>query len=462
MEGLERMNGRSGKESARFSGATGGLPIGWLIGIYVVLALTPLVLAQLQGLPTRAFWREFSSGLVMVGFAMMLAEFVLSGRQRPVSGRIGIDLTMRFHQLAAVAVLVFVLVHPFLYTMPRLFTDPASAFTSLQRMFSSGGLRSGVIAWFLLILFVAMAIWRDRLPFRYEIWRASHGLGAALIAVLSAHHTISVGTYSGAPVLAGFWLVLTAIALATLVHVYLVKPLMQRASPYEVVANDKVAERMWRVAIEPRQGEAIDFAGGQFAWVNFGHSPFSLTEHPYSISSAPGSRPRIEFTIKESGDFTDRIGEVKPGTVAYLDGPHGAFTHVGREPGDVVLIAGGVGFAPIMGMLRQMRDEGFAHRVTLIYGNRAESQILYRDELEAMRERLDLHIYLVLSEPPEGWQGPVGELTLDVLDGCLEARDREALVFVCGPLPMMNAVENTLVELGVDSNRIISERFKYE
>src|SRR5680860_982792 len=75
-----------------------------LIALYVLLALAPLALAALQPLPGGNFWRELSSGLVMVGFAMLLAQFLLSGRFRQVSGQIGIDLTMRFHQLAALTV----------------------------------------------------------------------------------------------------------------------------------------------------------------------------------------------------------------------------------------------------------------------------------------------------------------------------------------------------------------------
>jgi predicted ferric reductase len=446
----------------RSNAALTGLSPAALIVLYVVIGLAPLILAQLQGLPARGYWRELSSGLVMVGFAMLLVEFVLSGRFRPVSGRVGIDLTMRFHQLAALTILVFILVHPLLYAVPRLSPNPADALTSLQRMFVSQGLRSGVIAWWLLILFVAAAIWRDRLPFRYEIWRASHGIGAALIAALSAHHTLRVGTYSGDPLLAGFWIVLTGVALASLVYVYAVKPLTQRGAPYRVVANEKAADRMWRIAVEPKRGDAIDFIAGQFAWANFGHSPFSLTEHPFSISSAPSARPRIEFTVKEAGDFTNRIGEVPVGTTAYLDGPHGAFVVARENPRPLVFIAGGVGFAPIMGMLRQLCDEGWPHRIVLIYGNRVASQILYRDEIEAIVRAIDLKAHLVLSEPLEGWRGPIGELTPDLLKQCLDPVDREADYFVCGPMPMMDSVERSLLSFGIASARIVSERFKYD
>jgi predicted ferric reductase len=332
-----------------------------LIALYIVVALSPLALSMLQPFPARNVWRELSSGLVMVGFAMLLAQFLLSGRFRQLSGRVGIDLTMRFHQLMALTILVFIVAHPFLYAVPRLADGPGAVLASLQGMFSSPRLRSGVIAWWLLILLVPLAIWRDRLPVSYEVWRLSHGVGALLIAGLSAHHTLVVGTYSGDAWLATFWILLTALAIVSLVHVYLVKPLLQLRAPWRVTGNRQVADRMWEVTIEPSNGHTIDFDAGQFAWLNLGHSPFSLTEHPFSFSSAPASLPRLAFTIKQSGDFTDRIGSVPTGTAAYLDGPHGTFSLRGRDAKNLVLIAGGVGFAPIAGILRQLAHERHRH-----------------------------------------------------------------------------------------------------
>jgi predicted ferric reductase len=85
--------------------------------------------------------------------------------------------------------------------------------------------------------------------------------------------------------------------------------------------------------------------------------------------------------IKELGDFTRTIGEIKPGTVAYLDGPYGNLTVDGREEPGVALIAGGVGLAPLLGILRQMRQTADPREVKVIYGNRIIEQIAYREEL---------------------------------------------------------------------------------
>ena len=85
---------------------------------YAAVALTPLALAAWQGLPPRPFRDELSSALAMVAFSMLLVEFVLSGRFPWVSSRIGIDVTMRFHQVIARSLAVFIFIHPFMYSLP--------------------------------------------------------------------------------------------------------------------------------------------------------------------------------------------------------------------------------------------------------------------------------------------------------------------------------------------------------
>lgn len=442
--------------------AAGGAPPALLAAGYMLVCIAPLVLAGAQGRPWRNLLHELSTGLVMVGFVMALVQFILSGRFHRVTGRAGIDRTMRFHQLVGRIVLVALFVHPLLYAAPGLLPDPSRAARILHVMFTAPRLWSGVAAWALTIPLVAMAIWRDRLPMRYEVWRLSHGLLAVAVAALGTHHALRVGLYSADPWLGGFWVLATMAALASLLYVDGIRPLMQLARPYRVVANRPAARGMWELVIEPQRGDAIDFAPGQFVWLNLGHSPFSLTEHPFSISSPPSARPRLAFTIKESGDFTNRIGEVALGTRAYLDGPHGGFTLAGRPAGGLVFIAGGVGIAPVMSLLRDLADRSDASPVRLVYGNRLAAQILYRDELAALERRLDFSVRHVLSEPPEGWSGLAGEISPDLIGRCLdEFGAGDWLYFVCGPPAMMDAVEGALAARGVARRRIVSERFRY-
>jgi predicted ferric reductase len=429
--------------------------IALLLGLYIALSLAPLALAGLQPAPPRPWLAELSSGLAMAGFAMLLLEFVLSGRYRHITARVGMDLTMRFHQWMALAVLAFLLLHPFLYT------DYSQRPAGTGVRLTPAATVSGMAAWMLLLALVVFAWFRRHLPLSYEAWRLTHGLGALLVAALGAHHVLDTGHYAQHAWLRGYWLAASTLAIAALGWAYLLKPLIQ--SSWRVVAVAPEAERIWRVVLEPRRAREFAFQAGQFAWLKLHQAFGRITEHPFSIASAPGQLPRLQFLIKESGDFTGGIGQVAPGTRAYVDGPYGNFTLEGRDGRGIVLIAGGVGIAPLLSLARDLAATHDPRPLTLIYADRTERQLAARGELEALARTPGRTLHLVLGEPPAGWTGLHGRLDAANLRACLPRDDARAwLYFVCGPPGMIDAVEQTLARLGVPLGQIVSERFVYD
>ena len=434
-----------------------------LLVAYVAVALLPLGLAAWQDLPPRPFRDELSSALAMVGFSMLLVEFVLSGRFQWVSGGIGIDVTMRFHQLIARGLAIFILIHPFLYSLPMSNPRPWDATGELTLTLSGAPLVSALLAWLLLALLVLTAIFRQEIAYRYEIWRLSHGLGAGLIALLTLYHVLDGGRYSNDTTLAAFWLVMVVLALFTLLQVYVISPLIQLRHPYRVVSVKSIGLKTWEVIIESEQKPGISFEAGQFVWLTMGRSPFAITEHPFSMSSCPADAPRVSFAIKETGDFTRTIGSIQSGTPVYLDGPHGNLIVHRKSGAGIAFIAGGVGLAPIMSILRQLRQERDSRPLKLIYGNRIADQIIYNSELTDMQADLNLEIHHVLSEPPQGWTGAVGLIDESLLDKLLDPANRETwLNVVCGPAPMIVSVEICLDRLGVPRHLLLSEKFSYD
>lgn len=435
-----------------------------LLPAYLTVTVAPLVLAFLQGRPPRPVWDEIASGLAVAAFAILLVEFVLSGRFRTISGRMGMDVTMRFHQLLARTALLFALLHPFLYTTPffnhPLPWDPTGRLTL---GLDTASLVTGVIAWAALPGFVLMSIYRDQLPYRYEAWRLMHGLGAVLIAGMVTHHAFDAGRYSSDPLLAGFWILLVAAAFGSFLYIYAIAPALESRRPYEVISVRKLALKTWELTIRARKGSALDFEAGQFAWLNLGHSPFSPHENPFSISSVPARRPDVQFVIKEMGDRTSRIGEVAPGTVAYLDGPYGNLILKRRKGEGIALIAGGVGIAPLLAIARQLRAENDPRPLILVYGNRVADQIVYKAELNRLARRAKTQVIHVVSEPKRGWKGLTGQVdratieTIFSFDGA-----PQWLYLVCGPPPMLDAVEDALIGIGVPAGQIVSERFYYD
>lgn len=434
-----------------------------LISAYIALMIAPLALSFAQGLPARSLRDDLASGLGLVAFAILLVEFVLSGRFKVISRKIGSDVTMRWHQLLARGAFVMVLVHPFLYAAPYDLTRPWDPSRAETLLYQIDYLAFGTLAFVLLIPFVLTAIYRDQLPYRYEAWRLMHGIGAGLIIVLVGLHALIGGRYSADPALTAFWLVLLAIAAASLVFVYGLKPLWQSRHPYKVTSLERIADRTWELVVEPEHGAAMDFSAGQFVWLNVGHSPFAVNENPFSIASAPSERPRIGFLIKEVGDFTRSLRDIKPGERAYLDGPHGHLTIAGREAAGIALIAGGVGLAPLMGVVRQMRSEADLRPAVLVYGNRTAEQIAFGAELNEIAAEINLRVEHVLSEPPANWSGRLGMIDAAQIRSILGERPPADWLYVlCGPPAMLSVAARALADLGVPKSRVLSERFFYD
>jgi predicted ferric reductase len=276
---------------------------------------------------------------------------------------------------------------------------------------------------------------------------------------LAVIHIEGVEYYSEAVAHRLFWSVFLVFWLLVVVYVRVLKPWRMRGRPYRVVDVRQETTRASTVVMEPQGHEGIRFAPGQFAWLTLRASPFAFSEHPFSIASSAEAPQRLEFTIKALGDFTETVRAIAPGEIAYLDGPYGAFSVDRMRAPGFVFIAGGVGIAPIMSMLRTFAQRGDERPLTLVYANRREQGIIFRDELEALRSRLALQVVHVLQEPPAAWDGERGLIDAALLERNLPAEHARLEYLVCGPKPMIQAVEKALYGLQVPLGRVHSELF---
>lgn len=428
------------------------------ITAYFAAVLLPLFVSYLVGGPPRPLRLELASGLGILAFAMILAEFVLSGRFKSVSNGVGMDVTMRLHQMMARTALVFAMLHPFLFQgSPSGGARPWDTSRQLTLTTDFTDLSTGIAAFVLLPCLVLFAIGRTQLDFKYETWRLMHGIGAILIALLLLHHTVYAGRYGSQPVMTWIWVAMTVIAVGSLLYVYFLEPLGDKARGWRVKSVHQRAPQQWELTVTPDAHSGFDYKAGQFAWLNVGHSAFSLHENPFSISSAPSDGPDVSFLIKELGDFTRTVGQIETGTRAYLDGPYGHMTVQDRHEPGIALIAGGVGVAPMLGILRDLRLRNDPREVKMIYANRAEQQIVCRQELEPE------NVTYVLSDPPADWAGETGFIDAVLMDRVFTPDQYTNWVFViCGPPIMMDIVEDILIAKGTPASQILSERFNYD
>ncbi|MBS3935834.1 MAG: ferric reductase-like transmembrane domain-containing protein [Sulfuritalea sp.] len=429
--------------------------ISW-VSIYLALVLVPLAVLTIGEMPPGSgFWWDFSMALGFAGMAMMGVQFFLTARFRRACAPFGIDILYYFHRYLAVLACSFVFLH---FLIIRI--DNVDALGAINPLEAPWYMTAGRASLLLLVLLVVTSLWRKRLRIPYDEWRMLH-IGLAVAAFLLAlGHIEGVGYYIQAPAKRWLWTGYTLFWLLLIGHVRLVKPWSMRKRPYRVAEVRQERGNSWTLSLAPDGHEGMRFEPGQFAWLTLRESPWHIREHPFSFSSSAARQDRLEFTIKELGDFTRGIRDTRTGEIAYLDGPYGVFS-VDRYPDapGFVFIAGGVGAAPIVGMLRTLADRHERRPLWFVYGNNRWENVTFREELEALKQRLDLRLVHVLTEPPAGWQGESGFITAELLKKVLPGDAGEYEYFLCGPKPMSDAVQRELRDLRVPLGRIHLELF---
>ncbi len=423
--------------------------------IYLVAVIAPLFLMLVGDTPAgRGWWADLSMGLGFVGLAMLGLQLAVTARFHPVDAPFGLDAVLHFHRQISFVAFAFVLIHPLM-----LFIQDPGLWSLLNPLDSTQAALWGLASVGLLVILIGASIWRRRFHLSYEVWRVTHGLLAIGVVGTAMIHVERVGYYVSGPLQRLVWFAMTSGLIGLLLYVRVIRPWQLARRPYRVAAVERLPGRAWRLTLVPDGHPGLRFVSGQFAWLRLGRAPWSVYEHPFSFSSSAERPEELEFTIKELGDDTQRLADLEPGTRAYVDGPYGAFTYARNQAAGFVFIAGGVGIAPIVSMLRTLADVEDQRPMHLIYANCTTDDVIYRSELDQLEDRLDVSVTHVLEEPPEGWDGERGLVDDGSLDRTLPSRPARYAYFVCGPPAMMDAVEPLLLARGIPPERISSERF---
>lgn len=182
---------------------------------------------------------------------------------------------------------------------------------------------------------------------------------------------------------------------------------------------------------------------------------FGIGEIAISISGCPtAADPAIVHTIRAVGAVSRELHAATPGTVIGVRGPFGTSWGLDGVVGrDLVIVAGGVGLAPlrpvVLGALAERDRYG---RVALIVGARSRDEFLFGDELEQWAAGGAIDVHLTVDVPIQGWPGEVGFVTEPLRR--LPVRPGRTTAFLCGPEPMMRNGATELLRKGLTSSEI--------
>lgn len=226
-------------------------------------------------------------------------------------------------------------------------------------------------------------------------------------------------------------------------------PMVPRLLRVEKVLRD--VSDTFTLTLRPQIGpSAFPFAPGQFNMLY----QFGVGEVAISISGDPADHGRLVHTIRSVGAVTRAMTGLKTGGVVGVRGPFGSSWPVDTAEGsDVVIVAGGVGLAPLRPAIYHiLKHRGKYGRFVIVYGARTPRDILYRRQLEQWSARLDTFVDVTVDRASLGWHGNVGVVTRLIGRGGFDPENTVALV--CGPEAMMRFAIQALNDRGVGNDRI--------
>ncbi len=201
----------------------------------------------------------------------------------------------------------------------------------------------------------------------------------------------------------------------------------------------------------------FDYLPGQWVFVTLGPENEQKTK-PLSLSSSP-TEDFLEVTKRLTGqDFSNALAGLRIGDKAVIKGPYGNFTFEG-EYDKVCMLSGGIGITPLRSMIRYSTDKKMNTRIILLYSNRNENNIPFREDFDEMQRRnSNLKVVITISKPGLSWKGLTGRINQEMIERVVPDYS-ERIFYTSGPRPMVDAMRAILGGMGLPDTQIKQEYF---
>ncbi|NOH00920.1 MAG: hypothetical protein HND47_02550 [Chloroflexi bacterium] len=389
---------------------------------------------------------RYHAGMIFGSVVIVLMSFslFLSTRPRwaePFFG--GLDKMYMTHRHTSTAAFLLMFVH--------LLTVPLRVFDLLLGNYLA-------IISFLGFVAIVLPTLAPRVPFlnkltgrSYEGWKKLHRY-IGIFFILGYLHSITVNAPS-ASVAINWNQIFVFLGIGSYLYTEVFGRFFRKYAPYVVEAVKHPNNSTTEVTLRAR-GKPIKHAhAGQFLFVRFPGDKVLNESHPFTISSAPHENV-LRVTVKACGDFTRHLfHNLKEGMDAIVEGAYGMFNYK-TGGGKQIWVAGGIGITPFLSFLRDLKAD-LPHDVHFYYTVRHEEEAVFAGEIReitAKHPRLMAHVR---------FSAVHGSLTVEEIVKNAGGSVNRHHVYMCGPLPMVQAFEKKFVEAGVPAENIHYEEFNF-
>lgn len=387
---------------------------------------------------------------------------ILSARIPLIDKVLGNDRVLRIHAVLAQTALFFAILHV-VFKLVYSFTINVTVL-------------AGIIAFVLFLLLMTLTVlymnagvfskfkltdrvnvfFKNRFLIDYSNVKLLHN-GTVAAVLLIAFHCIGAASTAESSLrgtVMGGW---TLIAVLIWIYHKIVRPFRNKRSRWKVSSVKKVAGNIVELKMENRNGRLFRGRAGQYAYFSFISKASGREEHPFTISSLPG-RSDLTITVKQLGDYTQRLENVQPGVTALIDGPYGKF--VPPEGVPCLFIAGGIGITPFIPIAEAKKNNGETAPVFLIWSVRNNEELFCKDTFETIQSEHPWFTFNSVVTKNGNGQSSGNRIDKTLISSLVnKSLFSELHVYICGPASLRVAMTTLLKNLGVNGTRIHSERF---
>ena len=388
----------------------------------------------------------------LLGSYLALVGLVLVARMPWIERSVGHDRLVIWHRKLGPYSMYLVSFHVLLVILGYAGNDRVPMAIELWRMIFGYPWMLPAFVGFLFFAAAGITSYKKvRKNMSYETWWTIHLYTYLAIALAFMHQVLTGPMFIGHPLNKLYWELLYIYSALVLVMYRFVIPNV-RSLRHSVKVEQIVHEGpgVYSIIMKGRSLDKLDAHGGQFFGWRFLTKGQWWISHPYSLSAAPTDK-YLRVTVKDLGDQSGVIKDIKPGTRVFFEGPYGTFVASRASKGHVVLVGGGVGITPLRALLEEFY---VSKEIDVIFRASKAEDLVLRHELDELAKMRGARVHYLVGSRNEH---PMSAKYISALIPAFGDAD----VYVCGPTPLVEAVKEAAKTVGIPKNRFHDEAFEF-
>ena len=418
-----------------------------------------LTIAMFVETTTRADWNSvyavvtsISRIAALVGSYLALIGLVLVSRISWVEKSVGHDRLVIWHRKLGPYSLYLITAHVLFVVLGYAGVDQVPLAVELWRMILRfPWMLPAVIAFVFFAMAGVTSYKKARAKMSYETWWTIHLYTYLAIALSFMHQILTGPMFIGHPLNKAYWEFLYLYAAAIIIVWRFLIPTgrsLRHNLRIEKVVNE--GPGVTSIIMKGRKLDKLGAQGGQFFGWRFMQKGQWWISHPYSLSAAPTDK-YMRVTVKELGDHSKIVKNLKKGTRVFFEGPYGTFVAAKASKGHIVLVGGGVGITPLRALLEEF-DE--TKSIDVLFRASKDEDLVLRKELDKLADARGARVHYL-----------VGSRKVHTMDAGYISKFvpsfADSDVYVCGPTPLVEAVRQACKDAGIPKNRFHDEAFEF-